>query len=436
LRCGDTDIDCSTDIRFVEPGSLVEEFDVLVEVQSDKASVEITSRYAGKVAEHCYKVGEVAKVGSALCKIEVQKKEGEDDEGESSTKPGSEDATLHDRSEGSSSKNSKEATVPEEKEGKPTREMLSFSQPENDAKSTTLATPAVRRIVRENGVNIDRVNGTGKSGRVTKEDVQDYLASQASSSSKQPASAPPTIDRDSQEDKVVTLSGTKKAMYKALSETWKIPHFGYSDEIDVSSLNQIRKELQQSRDSNSTDPKLTLLPFLLKALSLAMYNHPIFRSTFDSSSMTLRERQAHRISIALSTPRGLLTPTLESDIRSTSIMDIAQQIQALQRITSERNLTQKEMGAGATVTLSNIGSVGGLFTAPLIPPTGQTIIGAIGKSRILPRFDANGDLVKAMVLPVSFSADHRIVEGVELARFVQEWKELLENPTSWLLRLR
>jgi 2-oxoisovalerate dehydrogenase E2 component (dihydrolipoyl transacylase) len=226
-------------------------------------------------------------------------------------------------------------------------------------------------------------------------------------------------------------------MFKAMSTTWTIPHFGYSDDIDITRLDQIRKEMQMTMIPGQQQPiKLTMLPFLLKAMSMAMYQHPIFRSTLNHQDMSLRESQRHQVSIALSSPRGLLTPTLGMDLRTSTIIDIAQQVAHLQKTSTERGLNQAEMGSGATMTLSNIGNIGGLYTFPLIPPTGQLAIGAVGRSRVVPRFDSQGNLVKALLLPVSFSADHRVVEGVELAQFVQDWKQLLENPSSWLLTLR
>ena len=399
--------------RFVEPGSMVEEFDVLVEVQSDKASVEITSRYAGRVAEHCYKVGEVAKVGSALCRIEVQGAEATPDESEPSV-------TEAAAAEGEAAEGGVEATVASS----------AGPAPITDGQGARLATPAVRRIVREHGVDINRVSGTGKAGRVTKEDVQAHLASLSSPTPTHDSNGVSGTSEPSRSTKA--LSGTRKAMFKAMSSTWTTPHFGYSDEVDVTKLDQVRRDMQAGVEGL----KLTLLPFLIKALSLAMYRHPIFRSTLDAQQMELHETDQHRISIALSSPRGLLTPTLPADIRQANVVEVGEQIQTLQRISMERGLNQQEMGRGATVTLSNIGSVGGRFTFPLIPPTGQLVIGAVGRSRVLPRFDDKGDLTKALVLPASFSADHRVVEGVELARFVQEWKTLVENPNSWLARLR
>lgn len=404
---------------------MVEEFDVLVEVQSDKASVEITSRYSGLLKEHCYKVGEVAKVGSPLCKIEVAGSE----EAESVTASISEDGGKHDVSDSK--------PLGEEEDAPTTTGDLPL---DTSGSTPSLATPAVRRIIRENGIKIDDLIGTGKAGRITREDVQGYLSSQDAhlSASRTQASSEMPFEMTT-----VPLTGNRKAMYKAMSTTWNIPHFGYSDEIDVTRLDSIRKEMQATLSSqvtnldsvNGSPIKLTLLPLLLKALSITLDKHPIFRSTLDEKNMTLIEKQQHCISIALSSPRGLLTPTLPGDVRQATIYDIAQQVNRLQGISADRGLTSGEMGSGATITLSNIGNIGGIFTFPLIPPTGQLVIGAIGRSRYLPRFDQEGELIKALILPVSFSADHRVVEGVELARFVQDWKVLIENPSSWLLQM-
>lgn len=403
---------------------------MLVEVQSDKASVEITSRYTGKVVEHCYAVGQVAKVGSALCKIEM---EGEEtDAGEIATSAEVQEekaATQH--STGASSQPILQTTSEA-----PT------TQPDdtiNNGKHRSLATPAVRRITRENNVDIANVPGTGKDGRVTKEDVQQYLSSAKGVASQiQPGASSVATSSLSTGTTVIPLSGIRKAMFKGMTSTWTAPHFGYSDEVDVTLLDAIRKQLsnESSLKAEGQEVKLTLLPFLLKALSIALDKHAIFRSKLDAANMSLTQSDEHSLSIAFASPKGLLTPTLRGDARTLSVIDIARQIATLQRNASSRNLTADELGRGGTITLSNIGSIGGTHTFPLLPPTGQLIIGAVGRTRVLPRFNAFDEVVKASILPVSFSADHRVVEGVELARFVSDWKALLENPSSWLLHLK
>lgn len=307
----------------------------------------------------------------------------------------------------------------------------------------SLATPAVRRISKENGVDISEIRGTGKDGRVTKEDVQLHIDSQRISDV---AVAQPSLSA-SQPDASNTraalqelpLIGNRKAMFRAMSSAWNVPHFAYTDEIDVTEIDKIRSNLQSVVASRLQDSKyrLTLLPFLLKALSMALQHHALFRSTLDAERMVLQQSEEHRLSIAVASPRGLITPTLPGDIRDLSVLDIQRHISHLQeRTNSERGLSLQEMGKGATVTLSNIGSVGGTSTFPIIPPTGQLLIGALGRAKILPRFDALDNIVKAKVMTASFTADHRVVEGVELARFVDDWKQLIENPTSWLVELR
>lgn len=237
------------------------------------------------------------------------------------------------------------------------------------------------------------------------------------------------------------LSGTRKAMFRAMSATWSAPHFLYAEEIDVTALNKVRAHLQARLSAEAREGpavKLTLLPFLIKAMSMVMDQHPLFRSTLDTERMELRQSEAHRFSMALASTRGLVTPALPGDVRNQSVLDVARNVAHLQqRGSSERGLSPADLGAGgATVTLSNIGSVGGTYTFPLLPPTGQLVIGGLGRARTLPRFDANDNIVKATVLTASFVADHRVVEGAELARFVDAWKRRVEDPSSWILEMR
>ncbi|PWN31504.1 CoA-dependent acyltransferase [Meira miltonrushii] len=420
---------------FVEPGTRVEEFDNLVEVQSDKASVEITSRYTGTVIEYCYQVGQVAKVGSPLCRIQLESAQNSDEEPveqDHSNEAKEVNEEKHEKAQDTTNHTTQEFGAKEE------------SEPSSSAsRFATLATPAVRRLTRENDVQIGEIRGTGKDGRVTKEDVQQFIASKSQYKQKTTDSehSSQSIRNSTLATDTIPITGVRKAMFKAMSNTWTAPHFGYSDEIDITTLEAVRKRIVKANGKSiksNEESKLTLLPFLLKALSITLNDHPLFRSILDTQSMTLKQAKEHRISIAFASSKGLLTPTLQGDVRSLSINDIARQIGNLQSIGASRNLTQSETGSGATITLSNIGSIGGTHTFPLIPPTGQMIIGAVGRARILPRFEGdpeNGKVRPATILPISFSADHRIVEGIELANFVNDWKRLLEDPMSWIVKM-
>ncbi|SPO41224.1 related to CHL1 - protein of the DEAH box family [Pseudozyma flocculosa] len=475
--------ECEVVKWFIKAGETVQEFDPICEVQSDKASVEITSRYAGVVTKLMYGEGDVARVGTPLCEIEVES-EVEDDVGaaapsQGSTPPEAESGQL----KGEAQQPTNDSQVGEKKvelEG-----FIATPPSQKRDKGEILATPAVRRVSREHNIDLADVQGTGRDGRITKEDVLRFIENPSPASSKGPApSAAPSSSSASapsapaSETQVEDLSPVRRAMFRAMTSTLAVPHFAYSDEVDVTALESIRQQLSDvipakyrktlPAASAGTDvervadearfDKLTLLPLLLKALSLALDEHPLFRSTLSlpadaagmdakavSSAAKLHRRASHDISIALSSRVGLLTPCLPGVDRQ-SVFDIAASVTRLQTLSASRSgLSPSDLRATGTVTLSNIGTVGGTYTHPLIPPTGQLAIGAMGRSRHQPRFasdvpgykkgslspEEEDRIVKRLIMPVSFTGDHRVLEGVELARFVGRWKQLVERPDLW-----
>ncbi|KAJ8291516.1 Lipoamide acyltransferase component of branched-chain alpha-keto acid dehydrogenase complex, mitochondrial [Rhodotorula toruloides] len=466
----------------VKEGDVIEEFDPVVEVMSDKASVEITSPFSGKIASLAGAAGDMLKVGSVLCSIEVEGEEGEvntapaaaESAPEPSPAPASPPATP-------SSSLSAATSVPPSP---------ADSQPSN---IEVLATPATRRFAREHNVDLASIAGTGRDGRVTKEDIWKFVSegSSAASSTTIPtqASAPSASYASAApaESTTIPLNSTRKAMYRAMSASLQIPHFSYSDVVDVTEIERMRLTLaaniplqyrktlkpadeatlarhEQWTGAARVDPtrqfdRITLLPLLLKALSLAMSEHPIFTCTLSpppsagpaSFAPSLVRRPTHDISVALSNPSpagGLFTPVLRS-VDSSSVFDLASRLAHLQSLlpTSGNGAPKfppEYQGAG-TLTLSNIGVIGGRTTHPVVPPTGQLAIGAIGRTRVEPRFvdeakakrvasgleEAGARELKVeprLVMDVTFSADHRVVEGVELARLVESWKRIVENP--------
>ncbi|KAK0550778.1 hypothetical protein OC846_003545 [Tilletia horrida] len=472
-------------IKFMaKEGDKVEEFDPICEVQSDKATVEITSRFAGTITKLTHKVGDIVKVGSPLCFI---RKEGDTP----SEEPVASEESASSPAEGQEI-HGKEASVStgEEHAGAPSKSNDSQSAPTAGFAPTRsgediLATPAVRRLSRDHGVQLGDIQGNGKDGRITKEDVLRYIENKQNGQGDQSASE---ADRPSQVNAAASshvesqsLDSIRRAMFKAMAATLQVPHFAYSEEIDVTALEELRKNistsLKTSKDTqNAGLQKITMLPLLVKALSLALRDHPLFLSTLSlptsngsgaeglaqqANGAKLVRRNTHDISIALSTPQGLLTPLLRS-VESKSITDLAFQIVDLQtRAVAPKGspgLTPSDFGSGGTITLSNIGAVGGgTYTHPLLPPTGQLAIGALGRTRALPRFasecpqDGLGEIstpwtaapasdpnrvVKRLIMPVSFTGDHRVVEGAELARLVNRWKTLVEQPSLWFTLLK
>lgn len=416
---------------FINVGDKVSQFDQLCEVQSDKASVTITSRYDGIIKKIHFQVDEIAQTGDALVDIETI---GEDDSSSSDSSSDS-DAEVQEL---------EAINVGEESPGKHHKKAL--------------AAPAVRRIATEHGVHITEVMGSGREGRVLKEDILSYIeqrkgeeAGSIKSHLKQPVqadaksgkpktesirSAPPSIKTlpvtvASSEDKTVPLKGITKAMNKAMSESLKIPHFGYSDEIDIGRLVDVRKRLKASTAEKGI--KLSYMPFFVKACSMALAEYPIMNSYFNAQQETITYKADHNIGVAMDTAHGLLVPNIKR-VQLLSVLEIAQELNRLQELGWAGKLGESEL-KGGTFALSNIGSIGGTYASPVIFPP-QVAIGAIGRVQALPRFDEHDNVIKAHIVKFSWSADHRVLDGATVARFSNAMKGYLEEPASMVMNLR
>ncbi|KAI8773977.1 lipoamide acyltransferase component of branched-chain alpha-keto acid dehydrogenase cmplx mito [Biomphalaria glabrata] len=410
---------------FVKPGDKVHQFDSICEVKSDKASVTITSRYDGVVKKLYHDVDAVALVGQPLVDIETE---------------------------------SSEECVKQQEDVNEADTGTEVSRAADGVK--TLATPAVRRLASENNIKLADVKGTGKEGRVLKEDVLKYLeARQAPTPTPQTSEAllpstpahfppkpttapppptvkvvqqqPPVITTPSGEDRTVPLKGVAKAMVKIMTAALKIPPFGYYDEIDVTQLVNLRKKLKVIAEQRGI--QLSYMPIFIKAASLALLKYPVLNSSLDEACENLTYKASHNIGIAMDTPEGLLVPSIKN-VQNLSIFDIASELNRLQALGLSGKLGTQDL-SGTTFSLSNIGSIGGTYARPVIMPP-NVAIGAIGKIQVLPRFDESGEIKKAHIMNVSWSADHRVIDGATMARFSNLWKQYLEEPTTFLLSLK
>lgn len=412
---------------FVREGDEVKQFDNLCEVQSDKASVTITSRYDGKILKLHGKIDDVALVGKPLIDFDVSEDDGNNesvsDDQKNDQKP--EKAEKQVGSEFSQDKTS--ATGPKE---------TAISQSRN----RILATPAVRRIANENKVNLQEVAATGKLGRVLKSDILEHLnlipPTLASNKSTPVATEVEIIERNNQQttqvitgDRVEKLKDVRKIMFKTMTQSLKIPHFVYSDEIDVTELIKLRDEFKAN--TLQFGVKLTFMPFFIKAASLALNKFPILNSALDESTESIIYKSSQNICVAMATPCGLVVPNIK-DCQNKSIIDIAKELNFLQAKGKNGQLTPNDFANG-TFSLSNIGVVGGTYTAPCITPP-QVSIGAIGTTKCVPRFGPNDEIRKAHIVNVSWSADHRVIDGVTMAGFSNEWKKFVENPKHFILQ--
>ncbi|XP_029037360.2 lipoamide acyltransferase component of branched-chain alpha-keto acid dehydrogenase complex, mitochondrial isoform X1 [Osmia bicornis bicornis] len=370
---------------YVKPGDRVSQFDNICEVQSDKASVTITSRYDGLVKALHYKVDDVALIGNALLDIEL---DGDNDGG----------------------------TIIENKEN------VKDEEEKQIGLEKVLTTPAVRRIAMENDIKLKDVVSTGKNGRVLKEDILAHLEKISVGSEKKRAEEKPIAE------KVMPIKGYSKHMWKTMTQSLSIPDFMYSDEYNVNKLMNYRNEAKDFLKQQGIS--LSLMPFFIKAASKALEKIPQLNAWIDEENETLRVLDSHNIGIAMDTPEGLIVPNIKN-VENLSIVEIAKELNRLQQLGRNASIPLKDLSQ-ATFTLSNIGVIGGTYTVPIILSP-QIVIGGLGKVRTLPRFDDKGNVVAANIITISWVADHRVVDGVTIAKYSNWWKHYVENPTFLLI---
>jgi len=374
---------------FVKVGDRVSQFDNICEVQSDKASVTITSRYDGIIKKIYYDIDDVAHVGKALVDIEVN-----------DITPAGEDKTSFESEK-------KSAPVPEEN--------VPFLL------NKTLATPAVRRMAVENNIMLSSIHGSGKGGRVLKEDVLEYLKKMSVPDSRTAASGARSVTTS---DYTEPIQGFRKAMVKSMTDSWAIPQFVYSDEIFVMHLVGLLSHVKEIASDKGI--KMTYMPFFIKAASKALEKFPILNVKVDESCEKLTYRKSHNIGIAMDTPQGLVVPNIKN-VQDLSLLEVAKELNRLQEQGRNGALRREDLADG-TFSLSNIGAIGGTYMKPLILPS-QVAIGALGKVQVVPRYDQFENLIKAQVMCVSWTADHRVIDGATMARFSNTWKKYIENPS-------
>ena len=412
---------------FVQPGARVEHFDKLCEVQSDKASVEITSPFDGVIKKLYYEPDDMAVTGRPLVDIDM-----DGDEAEAEAEKLGEAETSADKGE-----NTKGNTGSHDTESRPAERRRNGNGKDD---FSSLATPAVRHLMKELNVNITDIEGTGRDGRVTKEDVHRFVSQQtqqqseveSSSTASASTSASTSTPSTATQDQKLPLTPVQTQMFKVMTKSLSIPHFLYSCSADMSSVTSTRKKLNALKMTE----KLTHLPFIIKATSLALQQHPLLNSALDTSDPkkpSLTYRSSHNFGVAVDTASGLLVPVIR-DVQNLSIAQIAQQLKALSEKARNGKLAPGDF-SGASFTISNIGSVGGGVVAPIISEPQVAILG-VGRSKVVPAFDENDQLVRREELVLSWSADHRVVDGAECARCAEKVKGLLEEPTAMLLEMR
>ncbi|MDP4557863.1 2-oxo acid dehydrogenase subunit E2 [Halomonas meridiana] len=408
---GEGIVECEVVEWRVAEGDTIEEDQPIVEVMTDKALVEITAPEAGTVTKLYVAQGKIAKVHAPLYAYQTTGQTNNDTAAieQAPSVPPSSDAMAADEDNVSQPPNN-QAVVPA-------------------PSSKVPASPAVRRLVREYSLALSDISGSGKDGRVLKEDVLAHL--NAPAVSHQTASVSMPSSTGLAPSKVEPLRGVRAVMAKRMVEAASsIPHFHYGEEIDVTELLALRERLKPQVEAKGE--RLTLMPFFMKAMALAVAETPIINAQLNSEANELSYYDQCNIGMAVDSKAGLLVPNVKG-VEGLTLFEIAKEVGRLTNAAREGRVEQSDL-KGGTISISNIGALGGTYAAPIINAPEAAIV-AIGKTQWLPRFDEHGAVQRRAILTVTWAGDHRFIDGGTIARFCNAWKGFLEAPESMLLHL-
>lgn len=408
----------------IKPGDKVTDDDIIMEVQNDKAVVEVPCPVNGTVQEVFTKDGQVCRVGEVVAIIDA---EGEVPEQEAPA--GDHGAQEADAAKGSAdTTSSPAASSPADAKEGGADQAPAPAAPNKEV----LATPSVRKFAREQGVDITQVSGTGNNGKVTKEDVEAFkngggqAAAPAAAKAEEKAAAPaaPAAAADPRaEEERVPFKGIRKAIANAMVKSaYTAPHVTIMDEVDVTELVAFRTRMKPIAEKKGT--KVTYLPFIVKALVAASRQFPALNATIDEENNEIVYKKYYNIGIATDTDNGLIVPVIKDADRK-SIWMIADAIRDLAARGRDGKLAPAEM-KGSTISITNIGSAGGMFFTPII---NFPEVAILGTGRITEKpVVKNGEIVAAPVMALSLSFDHRIIDGATAQNFMNYIKSLLSNP--------
>ena len=396
----------------VKVGDMVVEDQVLADVMTDKAMVDIPSPVHGKVIALGGVPGEVMAVGSILISIEV--------EGAGNVKESAQPASV------------KEAPVAAPKvvaavESKPVaaaapRPAAVCQGPmvAREADERPLASPAVRKHALDLGIQLRLVRGTGPAGRVLHEDLDAYLAQ-----GQQPQStAAAAYAQRNDEEQIPVIGMRRKIAQRMQDATQRAAHFSYVEEIDVTAVEELRAHLNEKH--GATRGKLTLLPFLVRALVVALRDFPQINARYDDEAQVITRLGAVHVGVATQADIGLMVPVVRH-AETRSLWDSAQEISRLATAARNGKASRDEL-SGSTITLTSLGALGGIVSTPVLNLPEVAIVGV---NKIVERpMVVKGQIVIRKMMNLSSSFDHRVVDGMDAAQFIQAIRGLLEQPAT------
>ena len=423
----------------VKPGDVVAEEQALADVMTDKANVEIPSNVAGKVISIHGNPGDIIAVGTEIIRLEVEGKgnvaEGEAAVAAAAAKPAPAPAAAvaaAPKPAPAKAAPAKPAPVAAKPAPQPAL-TLAASRPETAshaaAPDKTLASPAVRRRARELGIELSLVPGTGPEGRITHDDIEAFAGRTNGGARTLRFNVPPgnavAAGAQRTDEETVPVIGLRRKIAEKMQEAKRrIPHFTYVEEVDVTALEELRAQL--NRKWKSERGHLTMLPFLMRAIVRAVPEYPEVNSRYDDDGGTLTRYGAVHIGIATQTQSGLVVPVVRH-AEARDLWSCAAEVARLAEAARTGSAAREEL-AGSTITITSLGPLGGIVTTPVV---NYPEVAIVGVNKIVERpVIREGAVVARLIMNLSSSFDHRIVDGLRAASFVQSLRGYLENPAT------
>jgi pyruvate dehydrogenase E2 component (dihydrolipoamide acetyltransferase) len=404
----------------------------VLELETDKATIEVPSGVSGVIKEIMVEEGGRAEVGQIVFTV---------DAGGAAPPPQAEPAAEskpEPKPEAAPTPTPEPAPVPEPPQPEPTPEPPPVATPAPAKKSgqPAPAAPSVRRLARELGVDINAVPGSGPGGRISQDDVKAYVkklnteravAPVAVSAGAMEAVPLPDFSKFGEVEREA-MSNVRRVTARHMAQSWNtIPHVTNFDKTDVTELEKLRK--RYAKQAEAAGGKLTITAIILKITAAALKKFPQFNASVDMANLEIVYKKYYNIGVAVDTDRGLLVPVIR-DVDQKSIIDLAVELNQIAEKARARKVGLEDL-EGGSFTITNLGGIGGTNFTPIINTPDVAILG-IARGRIEPVY-VDGEFVPRMLLPLSLSYDHRLIDGADAARFLRWLVEALENPFFVLL---
>jgi len=388
----------------VAPGDSVTAEDTILVLESDKASMEIPAEVNGTVTDVSVSSGDEVKTGQLLIKIEIS----------DSTETVEEKHVL---SEG------EQILKPLEEK---TQDITRYPTTETTASTDNIfASPGVRRLARELGINLQIIKGTGPKKRVTKDDLNGYIKLQMAISADSIPATQPAIDFSQWGDvEAKKLTKIKQTAGERLQQAWQlIPHVTQFDAADITDLDILRKEMKKTGAEKGI--KVTFLPFMMKALSIILKEMPEFNSSLSHTKQNLILKNYYHLGVAVDTPSGLTVPVVRN-VDKKSVFELSEELMDMSSRARNKKLKPDEL-KGGTFTISSLGGIGGTGFSPIVNPPEVAIMG-ISRSAWKQVYDkASSEFVAKFIMPFSLSYDHRVIDGAAAAAFTSRFADILSD---------